>query len=113
MIIRIDKYTNEDGKLIEENVTVDNTNPKKDIPRFMGTAILQIDTPAGPHQQPLKFKIDATDINDAFAKFSKYANLAMQKLQERAEKEAREQQSKIQIAGQMPNLPTPGKKLIL
>lgn len=114
MIVRVDKYTNETGKLIEECIIIDNEN-EKPIDRFLGTAMIQTDTPFGPQQQPFKFKIKANDLKEAFAKFSEYARKTANEIEEKEQQAAQARQNKIQIAGpgQVPKLP-PGKgKLIL
>jgi len=112
MVIRVDRYTDENGRLIEECVAIDNENAKP-FDRYVGTAALQIDTPRGSQRQPFKFKIEANDLKEAFANFTEFATKeanAIEKNQIEAEKKALKEQRNIKIASQMPQIPPPSKK---
>lgn len=112
MIIRIDRYTNENAKLVEECIVINNDNPKP-YDRFLGTAAIELETPMGPQRQVFKFKIKADSIEQAFERFGECARKHVDKMEEEGKKAALDEINKIQIAqpGQVP--PNPNRRLII
>jgi hypothetical protein len=109
MIIRVDKYTDENGRLIEECTVVDNENPKP-FDRYIGTAALQIDLPTGSQRQPFKFKIEANSIKEAFVKFTEFATKEANAIEKKQMAAMKARQAKIEIASKIPQIPSPSKK---
>jgi len=76
-----------------------------DSRRFLGRAVLNVQTPYGVQQVPVSFEIEADEIQAAFAKYVETAKPAIDdirtQLQERFEEARRQEQSRIVTPGEV------------
>jgi hypothetical protein len=116
MIFEIKQYSNEHGMLIEERTIIKGSEgPVVKLDRFMGHAMIGVQTPMGPDTMPIQFGIDANSLEEAFMKFRDSARNYCEKMKKDSEAAAIKQS--LLTPGHIPPPPSQGqgskRKLII
>ena len=81
MIYKVQDYLSEDGRMIRSHIPMlDGADVARTLPKYVGTAMINIKSGKGVQQRSLQFVIEADSIEQAFERFQEagHASVAQQ-----------------------------------